>query len=926
MESLELKCKFCSRDYNIKERKPRLIFQCGHNICNDCLIRYLNSSQENFICPLDGEKILIKKKNIETFPINFNILEKVQDVLKKKKNFFDNEIEINLLDDLNQGPNFLFHNKKNSEENPELEISPIIKKKNSLYLFNEENKNNSKSNVKKFDIIQKKNSLNIFRKKNSEKKFRNNKGKILKLNSLNNLDFFGNKNNLKKDSSKNFEMLKNKKLLKKDSLKNYSKKSSKNLLIKNPSKTLTKNSSQNSNNIYTKNSSKNLLRENSSKNSENNNLEMKFEDLKNNGLEKCSKHKKVFEVVCTLCKEITCYECVIFGDHKNHKVIKISDFLNQSENKLEEINNIYDDLISKEEFIIKKFFLKEIKPILILKENDFSETINQIYEKAIFNLEEQKIDLLHKNKLNFLECEKQFNKTLENSFNFDDDLKNWKEKTKKLIINSNKMQNTIKSAFLISEESEQKFIFNNGNELISKCKNLVKNLKDKLNNYLEQVAIKENFDFSQNIISLENPLNVLEQNLLENESKENFQTYQSDLMDPEIEEFKEIEDLSENLDDFPLKKPRIFKKPKKNSIMPPKTDRPGLYNNNLHENRNVSPSFENIEHKFSKNDFIKTQIHNKKNESLYLDTQKQFQTQRSHQRFEPFHNERISIRKKNKSYNIANIPLISIEKLEDENNLNLQTNSFANNRRDKFYTRRSNRKISSITKTKEKRGTSFLKPDLENKNLDVSPIRKFSRDKSPSFLKPDFQENKKLNISPIRKLSRSTIKQPPINNIRKQRSNKILTKIKKIRSKSRNRNNQIYLDSLLKGENKKIFLDLKNHKIEKLTLKFMSLNDNHIYAIAPFFIKNKKLKNIILKGNRIKNEGASVLGTILYDLKINSLDLSWNSIKDKGAEYILELCRTNRNIRKVNLKNNDGIKNKEGIREKFFNIGVSLDI
>ena len=81
----ELECNFCSRNFDTKNRKPRLIFQCGHTICNYCLNRYLDSTQESFICPLDENPILMKNKNIESFPINFYVLRKVQNLLKENK-------------------------------------------------------------------------------------------------------------------------------------------------------------------------------------------------------------------------------------------------------------------------------------------------------------------------------------------------------------------------------------------------------------------------------------------------------------------------------------------------------------------------------------------------------------------------------------------------------------------------------------------------------------------------------------------------------------------------------------------------------------------------------------------------------------------------------------------------------------------------
>ena len=84
-----LTCKFCNKKYNLFLKKPRMIFQCGHSICNICLETSLKNKKSFIICSEDKKKINLEKKTIESFPENFAILKmlKKNETNLSQKNF-----------------------------------------------------------------------------------------------------------------------------------------------------------------------------------------------------------------------------------------------------------------------------------------------------------------------------------------------------------------------------------------------------------------------------------------------------------------------------------------------------------------------------------------------------------------------------------------------------------------------------------------------------------------------------------------------------------------------------------------------------------------------------------------------------------------------------------------------------------------------
>ncbi|KAL4486395.1 hypothetical protein ABPG72_007181 [Tetrahymena utriculariae] len=83
-----LTCSICSYQFNQANRVPRMIPDCGHTYCEDCIIKNLVNSKHTFKCPEDGDIILCNRDSINNFPKNISILKIVQHQDNQKQNSF----------------------------------------------------------------------------------------------------------------------------------------------------------------------------------------------------------------------------------------------------------------------------------------------------------------------------------------------------------------------------------------------------------------------------------------------------------------------------------------------------------------------------------------------------------------------------------------------------------------------------------------------------------------------------------------------------------------------------------------------------------------------------------------------------------------------------------------------------------------------
>lgn len=93
----ETKCPLCKQTYDENARIPRILLNCGHTICSNCISNFLNTSSI-LKCPEDQTEypnIL----SLSSFPINkalIKLLHKISDNKKIKNDFNTNNLNINL--------------------------------------------------------------------------------------------------------------------------------------------------------------------------------------------------------------------------------------------------------------------------------------------------------------------------------------------------------------------------------------------------------------------------------------------------------------------------------------------------------------------------------------------------------------------------------------------------------------------------------------------------------------------------------------------------------------------------------------------------------------------------------------------------------------------------------------------------------------
>lgn len=67
-------CKFCDEEYDLEEKLPRVIKDCGHCICLECLKGHIKRGI-SLVCPIDSKVIQIKDFSINNFPENVSLMQ-----------------------------------------------------------------------------------------------------------------------------------------------------------------------------------------------------------------------------------------------------------------------------------------------------------------------------------------------------------------------------------------------------------------------------------------------------------------------------------------------------------------------------------------------------------------------------------------------------------------------------------------------------------------------------------------------------------------------------------------------------------------------------------------------------------------------------------------------------------------------------------
>jgi hypothetical protein len=84
-------CQICGNNFNVGERIPRILVNCGHTFCTKCLTSVFNHNRIR--CPICS-KLMKNLESVERLPLNINILDEIVNKDAMLKNvYFDEEEE-----------------------------------------------------------------------------------------------------------------------------------------------------------------------------------------------------------------------------------------------------------------------------------------------------------------------------------------------------------------------------------------------------------------------------------------------------------------------------------------------------------------------------------------------------------------------------------------------------------------------------------------------------------------------------------------------------------------------------------------------------------------------------------------------------------------------------------------------------------------
>lgn len=336
MEIEEIICPLCKSPYDSEVKLPRLLFKCGHSICQDCIQTKLNMMKNfqntdnnlNFYFSTENSQNLEKKEifqkieknsqifpnftcpednicyseflSLDSFPKNLTLLKLITQTENKRKTIKNSNHEYKAI--------------KINISLPEHESDKIIYNDNLLYLDNLtiikediEHKDNSSPNLRKSHaVFQPQNAINSIRCSIKKQATHHEKEKEIHSNTPTN----------------------------------------------------------NANNILTSN------------------FNIKF----------CSLHpNRPLEIICIDDKIKICTNCALFGDHKNHKILNEEDFMKEIEVKAEILIELFE-LIERNVNEFKSSRVNEKNPSSFSsRENNVN--FSEIYQNLLKKSEEKKNDL-----------------------------------------------------------------------------------------------------------------------------------------------------------------------------------------------------------------------------------------------------------------------------------------------------------------------------------------------------------------------------------------------------------------------------------------------------------------------------------------------------------------------------------------------------
>ena len=79
-------CGICQKKYNVGDRIPRILVNCGHTYCTSCLNNFYKNNKIK--CPF-CKKIVKHLDNVETLPLNLPIFSEIVKSDQKVNSFID---------------------------------------------------------------------------------------------------------------------------------------------------------------------------------------------------------------------------------------------------------------------------------------------------------------------------------------------------------------------------------------------------------------------------------------------------------------------------------------------------------------------------------------------------------------------------------------------------------------------------------------------------------------------------------------------------------------------------------------------------------------------------------------------------------------------------------------------------------------------
>jgi hypothetical protein len=79
-------CGVCGLKYNVGERIPRILVNCGHTYCSGCLIKYFRKGRVR--CPF-CKKLVKNLESVEQLPLNISIFAELIDMDRTMLNILD---------------------------------------------------------------------------------------------------------------------------------------------------------------------------------------------------------------------------------------------------------------------------------------------------------------------------------------------------------------------------------------------------------------------------------------------------------------------------------------------------------------------------------------------------------------------------------------------------------------------------------------------------------------------------------------------------------------------------------------------------------------------------------------------------------------------------------------------------------------------